>query len=273
MLPDPVTLNDSDIQRNVVSNEVTLSWNKYQGTDFREYKLYQHSSSGLDETTGELLHVATTANDMLFATTLPHSSETYFRVFVRDNFGLLGGSNIVEVPIGVYESDPEIIVGIESSYCLSADEEQELYFDTPSAGLYSIAWFDSWFNDYAAGSIVVAAYNNDKSTTYFQNERLIQMNESPLPIFVPSNERVNLGIDHYDDRYPGTYGDGAATFLSIYKESADAFHTYKEPIPFPMGTPTKTIEVNYDSTTMVFLIIDSAYWVEDNSVNIIINEL
>jgi hypothetical protein len=328
MLPDPVSLNDATIQRNVVSNEVSLSWNKYEGNDFREYKLYKHSTSGLDETTGELLHVATTINDTLFTTTLPHSSETYFRVFIRDNFGLLGGSNIVEVPIGVYESNPEIALGVETSYFLSADEEQELYFDTPSAGLYSIAWFDNWFDDYDAGSIVVSAYNGDKSISYFQNERLIQMNGSPLPILVPSSERVYLDIDHYDDRFPGTYGikvtlldesdfspleidtqttetiglggtklfyfealagkaygitsgntvntgaygDGAATFISIYEENAEAFHTYKEGIPFPMGTP-KTIEMSFDTSTKVFLIIDSAYWFDENSVNIMVTEL
>ncbi|WP_149273767.1 fibronectin type III domain-containing protein [Pareuzebyella sediminis] len=328
MLPDPVILDNPTIQRDLQSNEVNLSWNKYTGEDFREYKVYQHSSSGLDETTGELLHVATSLNDTLFTTTLPHSSETYFRVFVRDDFGLLGGSNIVEVPIGMYESDPEITVGVETSYYLSAEEEQELYFDTPGPGLYSIAWFDQWFDEYDAGSIVVSAYNSDKSKTYFQNERLIQMNGSPLPVYVPNAERVYLKIDHYDDRFPGTYGvkvtplnesdfsaleigvhtlktiglgdtelftfeagagtayeitlvntidtgaygDGAATYISIYEEGADQFSTYKESISFPMGTP-KTIELSYESATKVFLIIDSAYWYVENSVNFVINEI
>lgn len=208
------------------------------------------------------------------------------------------------------------------------NEEQELYFDTPSAGLYSIAWFDKWFEGYDAGSILVSAYNSDKSIAYFQNERLIQMNGSPLPIYVSNGERVYLTMDHYDDRFPGTYGvkvtplnendfsvleigtqttktiglgdtelftfeasagtayaitlvnnvdtgaygDGAATFISIYEESADEFRTYKESIPFPMGTP-KTIELSYKTATKVFLIIDSAYWFKDNFVSFIVNEL
>lgn len=205
-LPDPVILNEAEIQRSLESNEVSLSWNKYQLPDFREYKLYQHSSSGLDETTGELLHVATIANDTLFSTMAPHSSETFFRVFVRDNFGLYGGSNIIDVSIGPYESEPELAIGVQSDFFLSENEEQELYFDTLGAGIYSIAWFDSWFDDYDAGSIVVSAYNEDKSTYYFQNERLIQMNGSPFSIYVGGEERVYMNIEHFDDRFPGSYG-------------------------------------------------------------------
>ncbi len=205
-LPNPVTLYDPEIQNNLESNNVTLFWNKYIGTDFREYKLYKHSSSGLDETTGELLHIATAANDTVFTITLPYASETYFRIFVRDDFDLLGGSNIIELAIGFNTPEPEITVGIQMDNYLSLSEEQELYFDTPEAGLYSIAWFDEGFDEYSAGSILVSALNDDKSQYYFQNERLIQMTGAPLPIYVQSGERVHLGVKGYNESISGTYG-------------------------------------------------------------------
>ncbi len=206
MLPDPVTLYDPEIQGGLESNQVSLSWDKYTGTDFREYKLYKHSSSGLDETTGELLHVATSANDTVFTTTLPYSSVTYFRVFVLDDFGLLGGSNIIEVPIGVYTLNPEITLGVQTDYFLNLEEEHELYFDVPQQGIYAITWFDNWSDNYSINSIVVSAYNEDKSNYYFQNERLIADTGSPRPIYVSSAQRVYLNVKGFQDRFSGTYG-------------------------------------------------------------------
>ncbi len=329
MLPDPVMLNNPEVQRSIESNEISLSWNKYQASDFREYKLYKHSSSGLDETTGELLHVATSANDTVFTTIASHSSETFFRVFVRDNLGLLGGSNIVDVAIGTYESEPELEIGVQTDFFLSEDEEQELYFDAPRAGIYSIAWFDSLFQDYDAGSIVVSANNEDKSIYYFQNERLIPMNGSPFPIYVQREERIYLNIKHYDNRFPGTYGvkissfeedvsipltigeatnltiglgdvkmahfeaiankeyeiivgstvnggaldDGVQTHVSIHEEGSDSFTIYKEFIPFPCCGSTKTFNIASDTEKNVYLVIDGAYWLEQNTVDILIKEL
>lgn len=330
MLPDPVVLNEPEIERSLESNEVSLSWNKYQAADFREYKLYKHSSSGLDETTGELLHVATSANDTLFTTTVPHSSETFFRVFVRDDFGLLGGSNISNVTMGVYESNPELEIGVQSDFYLSQDEEQELYFDTPGAGIYSIAWFDDWFDDYSAGSIVVSAYNENKSTFYFQNERVIQMTGSPFSIYVGGQERVYMNIKHFSTNSTpgsygvkikaltdetslpltlgeasnisidlgevkmahfealankeyeisvgntvsgGAYGDGIETQVSIYEEGSGTFTFYKETIPFPCCGGAKILHITSGAQRKVYLVLDGAYWFEQNAVDILIHEL
>jgi len=50
----------------------------------------------LDETTGTLIHVATSIADTVFQVDdLQPLSTYYFRVFVLNQFGLLGGSNIV----------------------------------------------------------------------------------------------------------------------------------------------------------------------------------
>lgn len=80
----------------VTSTSVTLTWTRSNASDFREYKVYRHITSGLDETTGELVHVATTMDDTLFVdNNLAPLVTYYYRVFVMNDFGRLGGSNIV----------------------------------------------------------------------------------------------------------------------------------------------------------------------------------
>lgn len=82
----------------VAARSATLSWSATDADDFREYKLYRHSSSGLDETTGELIHVSTIRGETTFVDDdLDPLSERYYRVFVLNEFGQLGGSNIVAV--------------------------------------------------------------------------------------------------------------------------------------------------------------------------------
>ena len=93
-LPNPVVITyDLDSLTNVVS----IRWNRSLAEDFREYKLYSHSTSGLDENTGELVHVATDVNDTIKEIQLESNTLIYFRVFVMNDFGKLGGSNIINI--------------------------------------------------------------------------------------------------------------------------------------------------------------------------------
>ncbi|MCF8373250.1 MAG: hypothetical protein K9H64_16645 [Bacteroidales bacterium] len=95
LLPNPVLIESITLDSS--SNVATISWNKSYSADFREYKLYSHSSSGLDETTGTLQHVTIDANDTSKSIQLENLSEVYFRVFVLNDYGQLGGSNIISV--------------------------------------------------------------------------------------------------------------------------------------------------------------------------------
>ena len=73
-----------------------LRWTATDAVDFREYKIYQHETSGLDETTGTLIHVSTGIDDTVFtAVSLVPFNTYYFRVYVMNEYGKLGGSNIV----------------------------------------------------------------------------------------------------------------------------------------------------------------------------------
>ncbi|WP_405246092.1 carbohydrate binding domain-containing protein [Cellulophaga sp. Asnod2-G02] len=92
-LPKAVSLFDPNLTS---ESSVNLEWSKTDDDDFREYKLYRHNSSGLDESTGTLIHVATKLSDTTFVDTgLSPLTEYFYRIYVLDNFGLIGGSNII----------------------------------------------------------------------------------------------------------------------------------------------------------------------------------
>jgi hypothetical protein len=92
ILPSGVKLYQPE---NVEDIKMLLKWSMIDANDFREYKIYQHLSSGLDETTGELIHVSTQIDDTSFSVkNLNPLTEYFFRVYVMNDFGRLGGSNI-----------------------------------------------------------------------------------------------------------------------------------------------------------------------------------
>ncbi len=95
LLPNPVLIES--ITLDSITNIATLVWNKSTAEDFREYKLYRHSTSGLDESTGTLEYVTIDANDTAHQIQLKPASNEHFRVFVLNEYGQLGGSNIKDI--------------------------------------------------------------------------------------------------------------------------------------------------------------------------------
>jgi hypothetical protein len=93
ILPEGVVLTEP---QSVSDRSLMLKWTATDAPDFREYKVYRHHSSGLDESTGALVHVATSITDTTFRVPdLEPLEEYFFRVFVMNQFGRLGGSNII----------------------------------------------------------------------------------------------------------------------------------------------------------------------------------
>lgn len=83
-------LNDED--------GVDLQWSSTAAEDFREYKIYRKEDSGLDETTGELIHVSTSRNDTTFTDdSYSPGIELFYRVYSLSAFGKVGGSNLVSI--------------------------------------------------------------------------------------------------------------------------------------------------------------------------------
>ena len=91
-LPVPVKLYPIT---SITSNSAKLIWSRSYENDFREYKIYRHTNSGLDENTGTLVHVTTFIEDTTFIdNSLFPTNKYYYRVYVMNEYGKLGGSNI-----------------------------------------------------------------------------------------------------------------------------------------------------------------------------------
>ncbi|UKN00230.1 fibronectin type III domain-containing protein [Paracrocinitomix mangrovi] len=91
----------SDVTLHTITQDVDgiqISWDQSSDGNFSSYKLYKHNSSGLDETTGELIHVATSATDISFTDVDFNPLQTYYyRVYVENDNGLSNGSNIQSI--------------------------------------------------------------------------------------------------------------------------------------------------------------------------------
>ncbi len=104
ILPKPVRLYDSV---SVEENTITIRWSPSDAEDFREYKLYRHTSAGIDENTGTFIYVSIDRNDTSFTDIdLSPSKAFFYRIFMMNEYGKLGGSNVVS---GTTEI-PEVII-------------------------------------------------------------------------------------------------------------------------------------------------------------------
>ena len=86
-LYEPVIINADTLQ---------INWSSSDAEDFREYKIFRHNNSGLDENTGTLTHVSTSIDDtVFFDKNVDEPGDYFYRVYVMNEYGRLGGSNIV----------------------------------------------------------------------------------------------------------------------------------------------------------------------------------
>ena len=82
LLPVPLKLI---YPKDIDYNSILIAWNQTDSKDFYEYKLYRHTTSGLDETTGELIYVSTSKNDTTFKdSSLLSNKQYYYRVFFNE---------------------------------------------------------------------------------------------------------------------------------------------------------------------------------------------
>jgi len=115
VLPQPLLLAPA-----VTSGQtVALSWLPTDASDFREYKLYRRDSPGIDEIAGELIFVSTARGDATYIDPdVLAGKRYYYRVYVMNDHGRLGGSNIVSADVTVDNLIPD--GGFESADALSA---------------------------------------------------------------------------------------------------------------------------------------------------------
>lgn len=94
-LPDPLTLFEP---LEVTNNTIKLHWSQHQGGNFYEYKIYWGIGTALDDATGNLIHIATSVTDTTFLVDGLSSNTLYsYRVYVNNRFGIVSGSNILQV--------------------------------------------------------------------------------------------------------------------------------------------------------------------------------
>ena len=92
-LPNAVRLFTAD---SITASSAKLRWASSDAIDFREYKIFRHITSGLDEHTGTLVHVSTVRTDTVFTDKMLEAyQDYYYRVYVMNDFGRLGGSNLI----------------------------------------------------------------------------------------------------------------------------------------------------------------------------------
>jgi hypothetical protein len=130
-LPRPTRLEQPTA---ATRDSAQVAWNPYPGSDFREYKLYRHTSAALDESTGTLVHVGMARGEAQFVDTEVRPGETYYyRVFVMNDFGRLAGSNIARLAMpnvdlvqggdfeadGVGQAPPTFTVAADQSWTVS----------------------------------------------------------------------------------------------------------------------------------------------------------
>jgi len=246
LLPEPVYLKEAVIEQNILNDKINLNWTKTIAEDFREYKIYRHTSSGLDETTGELIHVSTSRTDTSFIDSLLHSARYFYRVFVLNDYGQIGGSNIIEVVTDEYQNNPEIVLSELKIAYLNKGEELLFYFQADKGEFYQIAWFDgAWFGGYSANSVEVDCYENDQETPYFLHYRLLQMDGAPKVIMANASEYVYLKFAGYGNYLYGT-SDIEGTF-GIKVDKLDK----NEAIEVNLGI-AKNIQINAGQTELFF---------------------
>ena len=142
-LPVPIKLLEPT---NITSNSIKVTWNSCNASDFREYKIYIHNSSALDESTGTLLHITTNANDTILSikegdfwwggSTLTPNTSYYFRVFVMNSYGRMSGSNIIKARTSLWDN----VNGFTSNYKIELE-----YSFAAQGDLTGIDWDGNYF--------------------------------------------------------------------------------------------------------------------------------
>lgn len=94
VLPEPPLLLDTRLER---TDSSFLAWNTFgKPAAFREYKLFRKNDPGIDESHGDLIYVGTHLSDTVFADDMaPFEGNVYYRLYVMNEFGKAGGSNIL----------------------------------------------------------------------------------------------------------------------------------------------------------------------------------
>lgn len=231
LLPSPLTISNTEIKQTLTSNMIILEWSSSDAEDFREYKLFRHTTSGLDETTGELIHVSTLRSDTTFTDSIPHFSKYYYRVYQMNDYGRLGGSNIVEVQTETFQNEPILDIGNLNVRYLNQGETMWLYFSASEGEIYKIIWDHI---DWSPGFIAeVSCYREDSTTVYFEREIVVPHLSSPKTIVAEANEKVYIKVEAQTSNIEGIFRILISHLL--YEEAQEIMFDNPVSIPIDIG--------------------------------------
>ncbi len=255
VLPDPVIMHELI---NITSQSITITWSPSNAPDFREYKLYQGLTSGLDETTGLLVHVSTTNNDTIFTNDDLNALETYYyRVYVMNDFGRMGGSNIVSattlnlnlVENGSFEElsggeptfwelvanymNPANYIIIDSTAATDGINSLKLHHESSGTG----AFYEQWIEQYLDNSLLVAGANYSLTFSYkadFDRAEHMWLNLN--------NPVIDLSLTMYID---------------FYNDNEWRQHEYEFALPDDIGNNDIRMRLHFENEGIV------SWWIDD----------
>jgi hypothetical protein len=192
-LPLPVELTATAGPMIPGKSTAVLNWARAFKEGFREYKVYRHTSSGLDETTGTLVHVATDIDATRFESEEEPLKTYYYRVFVMNDYGKLGGSNIASLSLGAYVPPPALMLGQGVQAILYAGAPPHLFhFESSAQALYTVRH---------SGDLNLTVLDATQSITYAQDPRAIHMTGHPLLFPARGAERVHLRVSIMESQF------------------------------------------------------------------------
>lgn len=225
LLPLPVQLNNQTPFLTLAKQHNPLTWSASTASDFREYKLYRHSTSGIDETTGTLVHVSTSLNDTIFTDSVEIGERYFYRLYTMNDLGLLGGSNVKEITPVQFQNDPTLTLGSWQIGYATIGTTLWFSFPTVAGKFYTVRWKENIVDPaYSSQSLYVGAYQSNQSTSYFYPDRLIHECGSPRSFLATETGTAYLKV--YADYKSGSFA------LNVEEENSSSAQTLSNGINY-----------------------------------------
>lgn len=185
-LPVPVELTAQGGERKLDETMVVLQWTQAFARGFREYKVYRHTTSGLDESTGTLIHVSTTREATSFASPEAPGTKYFYRVFVMNDLGRLGGSNLASFTPQPYVPSAELPLEEPVAAHVYAGTPHSFFLDTTELRAFLVEY---------GGDIELSVRDQSLRELYVKQSRPIMMSGHPLLFVSRRQEQVNFQVE------------------------------------------------------------------------------
>lgn len=203
----------TDVTLNEVTQDaegIQINWSASDDDKFESYKLYKHNSSGIDELNGELIHVATSSDEVEFTDiNFDPLSTYYYRVYVENNKGISSGSNIESITTETIsivrngnfesgESEPtewtiiennisEPLNNIELDPAMASEGSKSLKFHHNNASGCWEMWIQQYINlsDLTPGGTYQLSFDYRSNETITTDGIGVQIKNSDFTITIP----------------------------------------------------------------------------------------